>query len=207
LRSHQLSQFLSRDRSGTRCRLDILLCQYSYSGCPQKVRALLPDVPILASGDLDEYEICRLKQAGAYIDGYGLGTRLVSGSPVNGVYKLVEMDGTPVMKESASKVTYPGCKQIFRQYEGDRIIHDALGLASETHNRSMRPLLSLFMQRGELVAPLDSLNEIAQRTAQSVTALPSTVRKVTNPNPFPVELTPALTELTQATRHQPVPCV
>ncbi|NER84110.1 MAG: nicotinate phosphoribosyltransferase, partial [Leptolyngbya sp. SIO1D8] len=41
----------------------------------QKVRALLPDVPILASGDLDEYEICRLKQAGAYIDGYGLGTR------------------------------------------------------------------------------------------------------------------------------------
>ncbi|HEY9664538.1 MAG TPA: nicotinate phosphoribosyltransferase, partial [Allocoleopsis sp.] len=43
----------------------------------QKVRQLLPDVLIVASGDLDEYEIVRLKAAGAEIDGYGLGTKLV----------------------------------------------------------------------------------------------------------------------------------
>jgi nicotinate phosphoribosyltransferase len=33
----------------------------------------------LASGDLDEFEIARLLQAGAVIDGYGLGTKLVTG--------------------------------------------------------------------------------------------------------------------------------
>jgi putative nicotinate phosphoribosyltransferase len=59
----------------------------------REVRSLLPGVPIIASGDLDEWEIAKLKGAGACIDGYGLGTRLVSGSPVNGVYKLVEIDG------------------------------------------------------------------------------------------------------------------
>ncbi|MEM0982308.1 MAG: nicotinate phosphoribosyltransferase, partial [Cyanobacteria bacterium P01_H01_bin.58] len=100
----------------------------------QQVRQILPDVPIFASGDLDEYEIQRLCQAGACIDGYGLGTRLVTGSPVNGVYKLVDIDGIPVMKESTSKVTYPGRKQIFRQYEGDRFIKDWLGIADEAQN-------------------------------------------------------------------------
>ncbi|NJL20694.1 MAG: nicotinate phosphoribosyltransferase, partial [Leptolyngbyaceae cyanobacterium SM1_3_5] len=64
----------------------------------QQVRELLPDVTIFASGDLDEYEIDRLQTAGASIDGYGLGTRLVTGTPVNGVYKLVEIDGIPTFK-------------------------------------------------------------------------------------------------------------
>lgn len=81
------------------------------------VRSHLPDTPIFASGDLDEYAIADLRQNHACIDGYGLGTKLVTGSPVNGVYKLVDIDGTPVMKESSGKMTYPGRKQIFRRYE------------------------------------------------------------------------------------------
>jgi nicotinate phosphoribosyltransferase len=64
------------------------------------VRSLLPNISIFASGDLDEWEISRLKQEGAEIDSYGLGTKLVTGQPVNGVYKLVDIDGIPVMKES-----------------------------------------------------------------------------------------------------------
>ncbi|MGB7087681.1 MAG: nicotinate phosphoribosyltransferase, partial [Phormidesmis sp.] len=72
------------------------------------VRSHLPHTPIFASGDLDEYAIDALQQQDACIDGYGLGTKLVTGSPVNGVYKLVEVNGTPVMKESSGKATYPG---------------------------------------------------------------------------------------------------
>lgn len=66
----------------------------------KQVRSLLPNISIFASGDLDEWEISRLKQEGAEIDSYGLGTKLVTGQPVNGVYKLVDIDGIPVMKES-----------------------------------------------------------------------------------------------------------
>lgn len=42
----------------------------------KEVRSLLPDVSIFASGDLDEWEIARLKAAGAEIDGFGLGNAI-----------------------------------------------------------------------------------------------------------------------------------
>ncbi|RZM75705.1 nicotinate phosphoribosyltransferase [Leptolyngbya iicbica] len=172
------------------------------AGLSQQVRELLPDIPIFASGDIDEYEIVRLKQSGAVIDGYGLGTRLVTGSPVNGVYKLVEIDGIPVMKESSSKVTYPGRKQIFRQYAGDRATHDFLALTTESPPPGAQPLLQPVMQQGQLITPLEDLPAIAQRTAQSVASLSPAVRQVQDPGPYTVETTPALAQLTQATRHQ-----
>jgi nicotinate phosphoribosyltransferase len=92
----------------------------------QQVRSLLPQVFTVASGDLDEYEIARLQAAGADIQGYGLGTKLVTGTPVNGVYKLVEIDNIPVMKGSSGKATHPGRKQIFRHFEQGSFTHDRL---------------------------------------------------------------------------------
>ncbi|MBW4523164.1 MAG: nicotinate phosphoribosyltransferase [Scytolyngbya sp. HA4215-MV1] len=101
----------------------------------QQVRQLLPKVSIFASGDIDEYKMAELIAAGACIDGYGLGTKLVTGDPVNGVYKLVEIDGIPVMKEAAGKVTYPGRKQIFRQFQAGQIERDCLGLMGEERSQ------------------------------------------------------------------------
>ena len=37
----------------------------------KQVRSLLPNISIFASGDLDEWEISRLKREGAEIDSYG----------------------------------------------------------------------------------------------------------------------------------------
>lgn len=167
----------------------------------QEVRELLPDVAIFASGDLDEYEIFRLNNEGATIDGYGIGTKLVTGTPVNGVYKLVEVDGIPVMKESSSKVTFPGRKQIFRQFEGDRAVKDILALASEEQNHS-RPLLQQVMQNGQLIVELPSLQAIAQHTARSVAALSASVRQIYDPGAYNVEITSALDELTRTTQKQ-----
>lgn len=194
----------AQQRQGRSALAGVRLDSGDLATLSQQVRGILPDVPIFASGDLDEYEIQRLRQTGACIDGYGLGTRLVTGSPVNGVYKLVEIDGIPVMKESTSKVTYPGRKQIFRQYEGDRFIKDWLGMADETQNGQTRSLLQPIMQHGRLTAALDTLDKIAARTAQSVASLPKGIRTVSAPKQAPVELTAALTELTAATRHQAV---
>jgi nicotinate phosphoribosyltransferase len=168
----------------------------------QQVREILPEAAIFASGDLDEYEIARLRQAGACIDGYGLGTRLVTGTPVNGVYKLVEIDGIPVMKTATSKISYPGRKQIFRHYEGDRVVKDYLGLVDENHNHQSQPLLRLVMQNGRLTVPLDSLEDTSRRTAESVVGLPPEVRQVSHPDQMPVEPTAALADLTAATRQE-----
>jgi nicotinate phosphoribosyltransferase len=159
------------------------------------VRQLLPSALIFASGDLDEAEIVRLRSAGAAIDGYGLGTKLVTGTPVNGVYKLVEIDGIPVMKGSSGKVTYPGRKQIFRSAERSR-----LGLMDETEQPGEHGLLQLVMHQGKRMDGMEEIETIAQRTRASVIALPKSVRGIEAPDRFPTVLSPALQTLTQQTQ-------
>jgi len=163
----------------------------------KKVRSLLPGVAIFASGDLDEYRIAELKANGACIDGYGLGTQLVTGAPVNGVYKLVEIDGIPVMKEATGKVTYPGRKQIFRQPGTS----DRLGLISEDANGEI-PLLQLVFKQGQRIAEPDTIAQIRDRTTANVESLPESVRQLENPTSLPVELSQALSELTDRTRQR-----
>lgn len=165
----------------------------------QQVRSLLPGVTIFASGDLDEWEITRLKAAGAEIDGYGLGTKLVTGTPVNGVYKLVEIDGIPVMKKASGKATYPGRKQIFRSFEGNQIKTDRLGLITESPLLTETPLLQLVVKAGQRLQPPETLAEIRQRTAASVASLPATTRRLDDPIPVTVEISSALKELTEKT--------
>jgi nicotinate phosphoribosyltransferase len=165
----------------------------------KQVRSLLPGVAILASGDLDEWRIAELKAAGACIDGYGLGTKLVTGEPINGVYKLVEIDGLPVMKASSGKATYPGRKQIFRRYVEGQIESDCLGLMTDAVPNA-EPLLQLVFQKGQRLQLPESLEAIAQRTAQSVASLPSSVRRLDQPIPPRVEISANLLDLTSKTQ-------
>ncbi|MEN9206088.1 MAG: nicotinate phosphoribosyltransferase [Thermostichales cyanobacterium DRC_bins_46] len=163
----------------------------------RQVHAILPQgSPIFVSGDLDEYEIERLQQSQAPIAGFGVGTRLVTGEGINGVYKLVEIKGIPVAKASVAKATLPGRKQIFRGPDGD-----ALGLAGETPQDNQTPLLQLILKQGQLLAPLPTLEQTAARTRQQVQALPAAVRHLQTPQPYPVHLTPALQAL-QGSREQ-----
>lgn len=155
----------------------------------QQVRSLLPDVAIFASGDLDEWEIAKLKAHHAQIDGFGVGTRLVTGTPINGVYKLVEIDGIPVMKRSSGKATYPGRKQIFRTANGG--VKDYLGLVTEQFEQA-DGLLQLVMHAGEKLQPSESLAEIRTRTALNVASLPEQVRRLDDPVSVDVEISDGL---------------
>jgi len=160
----------------------------------QKVRSILPNVEITASGDIDEFEMTRLQTAGACIDGYGIGTKLVTGAPVNGVYKLVEIDDIPVRKKSFGKQTYPHRKQIFRQIDRGKIIRDRLALATETPQPDEQPLLELVIKQGELIKSIDCLDTISHRTRTSVTSLPPSCRDLIHPNPIPIEISDRLLE-------------
>jgi nicotinate phosphoribosyltransferase len=168
----------------------------------QQVRQLLPDVFIVASGDLDEYEIDRLQTAGATIDGYGLGTKLVTGTPVNGVYKLVEIDRIPVMKASSGKVTYPGRKQIFRRYQQDQLAGDRLGLMEEPPQTNEMPLLQLVMKQGDRLYPSEMLSTIADRTRTAVTRLPPAIRRLHQPATLQPDISANLQALTERTRER-----
>ncbi|NJN03773.1 MAG: nicotinate phosphoribosyltransferase [Leptolyngbyaceae cyanobacterium SL_1_1] len=168
----------------------------------QTVRSLLPQTDIFASGDLDEFEIARLKQAGATLDGYGIGTKLVTGAPVNGVYKIVEIDGIAVMKKSSGKRTYPGRKQIFRRQTGGQIVGDRLALADETPSAGEVTLLQLVMQAGQRLRPDDSLQTIARRTAKTLTSLSKAVRQISRPATPEATVSEALAALTAATQQR-----
>ena len=76
---------------------------------------------VFASGDLDEHLIARLREDGAPIDAFGVGTRLATSADapfVEGIYKLVEIEEAdrviPKFKSSPGKETYPGKKQVLR---------------------------------------------------------------------------------------------
>ena len=165
----------------------------------QKVRSLLPEVAIFASGDLDEWKIAQLKEAGACIDGYGLGTKLVTGTPVNGVYKLVAIDGIPTSKKSLNKTTYPGKKQIFRKQKEGKFIKDRLGLADDVPEKWEEPLLRLVMKGGECCYKGNSLETISECTANSVANLPISSVQINKPVSFEVEISQELHDLANKT--------
>ncbi|HID09249.1 TPA: nicotinate phosphoribosyltransferase, partial [Candidatus Micrarchaeota archaeon] len=143
-------------------------------------RAGLKELSIFASGDLDEYRIDELLKSGAPIDGFGVGTRLVTAadSPylVCG-YKLYEYEGKPKRKASPSKATWPGRKQVYRFHEGGGISHDLLALWEETVEGG-GPLLRPVMRRGERLGPREPLEEIRERLRKSLGALPPRFKAV-----------------------------
>ncbi len=97
----------------------------------KKARAMLdeagfPDAIICASGDLDEYLINSLKNQGACIDLWGVGTKLITSADMpalGGVYKLSSLltGGSEVPKiklsDNSDKITNPGFKQVYRIYD------------------------------------------------------------------------------------------
>ncbi len=159
----------------------------------QLIKQLLPNTKVFASGDLDEWEIAKLRSAGAPIDGYGLGTKLVTGQPVNGVYKLVEIDGQPTYKKAPGKQTYPGKKQIYRQFSQGQWQSDRLSLA----NGQQPGLLELVMANGQQLVPTQSLSQIRDRTHQNVTSLPERVRDIDRPLSVTAAIAPELAAVMQ----------
>ncbi len=157
-----------------------------------QVKEILPEINIFVSGDLDEFAIEDLKQQKAPINGYGIGTKLVTGNPVNGVYKLVEIDGIPTMKKSSQKSTYPGKKQIFRGNNQDR-----LGLSTETPETGEKPLLELVMKQGKRLTSPESLFDIRQRVRKNLNQLPVKVRQINQPSVYSVKISADLDLLTK----------
>jgi nicotinate phosphoribosyltransferase len=85
----------------------------------RKVRAIfdaggLKDVIILVSGGIDEDVLQGMMQAGAPIDGFGIGVSLATSQDVPAfdcAYKLQEYDGVPKRKLSEGKQTWPAASR------------------------------------------------------------------------------------------------
>ncbi len=95
----------------------------------KKVRKILDDnglnyVKIIVSNQLDEYTIKSLLSQHAPIDGFGVGTRLITSydqPALDGVYKLCSLNNIPKIKisENIEKVNNPGIKKVRRYFNGE----------------------------------------------------------------------------------------
>ncbi len=112
------------------------------------------DVTISASNDLDENLISSLKQQGAEINSWGVGTNLITSKDtpsLGGVYKLAAVADRKTGKfipkikisENTEKVTNPGDKVIYRIYGKctGKIIADLIALKDEVYNENEDLLL------------------------------------------------------------------
>jgi nicotinate phosphoribosyltransferase len=96
-----------------------------------------PRAVILASNELDEQVIQSLKDQGAAIAAWGVGTRLVTAhddGALGGVYKLAAVrpaEGAPwqprlKLSEQIDKITVPGLLQVRRFARGEEFLADAI---------------------------------------------------------------------------------
>jgi nicotinate phosphoribosyltransferase len=140
------------------------------------------EVRIVASGNLDEYEIERLVARRAPIDAFGVGTRLdvsVDAPYLDCVYKLQEYAGRPRRKRSTGKATWPGRKQVFREIDADGVIRaDTIGLVNEP--LSGRPMLLPAMRGGRRLEQ-PSLAEVRMHARREIATLPAECRRLRDP--------------------------
>jgi len=182
----------------------------------QKARQMLDeaglnDVVILASGDLDEYRISRLKAAGAQINAWGVGTRLTTAfdePALSVVYKLAAIqDGNGAwhdrMKISAetAKQTLPGILRVRRYYAAGQsqmdVIYDErdpqdLQLPAKrgkefTFDEAVELLQPLWVG-GEPVQEVRSLKEIREYVQRQLGAFASEYLSLRRAKAFPVKM-------------------
>ena len=145
---------------------------------------------IVVTGDLDEFAIAGL--ASAPVDGYGIGTSLVtgSGSPTAGfVYKLVARqadDGTwqPVAKRSLGKATIGGRKLAARRLDstGTAIAELIRAEVASSRRDDERELQVPAVREGEVVADV-ALDTARKRCAASIAELPAHAMKLSAGEP------------------------
>lgn len=180
---------------------------------------------IVASNDLDERIIASLKNQGAKIAIWGVGTKLVTAydqPALGGVYKLGAMrtsngEWEPKLKvsEQAIKTSTPGMLQVRRYYNSEGAVADMIynQLDADPENAIMvdpfddtrrrrlddkldaYELLIPVIRDGQVVCPREELSTLRARTQQQLGMFQAGVRRHTNPHQYPVGLEQNLHEL------------
>src|SRR5690554_2175052 len=181
----------------------------------KKARKMLDEadlhyVKIVASNQLDEFVIKSLKEQGAPIDIFGVGTNLVTAKPdaaLDGVYKLSEYNGEPRIKlsENIIKISLPYKKQVYRMIDENGMFYgaDAVAMFSEGKIEQMEdtfdmtkrlninafvhePLLEKVMENGKKTVPSRTVQAIAAYSKSRLEKLPKEFKRFQNPHTYKI---------------------
>jgi len=133
---------------------------------------------IFVSGDLDEFKIADLLQAGAQIDGVGIGTRFAVSRfapAIEIVYKIIQYGHKGLFKTSPDKQSQPGRKSITR-------------VRDKYYKKDI--VSPLKTQQDDLLKPFESPEQIQiiqQRLATELSCLDDSIKAIKNPAKYTVE--------------------
>ncbi|MEO7351050.1 MAG: nicotinate phosphoribosyltransferase, partial [Marmoricola sp.] len=161
----------------------------------ERVRAQLdelgaPHTRIVVTSDLDEFAIAGL--ASAPVDGYGVGTQLVTGSghPTCGfVYKLVAREDQSgeiigVAKKSKDKISIGGRKYALRRLTPDGVAQaEVIGIGRATQSDGDDRTLLVPLVRGGEVVGRESLEAARERHLRSRNELQLVARQLSKGEP------------------------
>ena len=179
---------------------------------------------IVASNDLDEYLIENLRNQGAKISVWGVGTRLATSydqPALGGVYKLAAVrspgeEWSPRIKlsEQAVKVSNPGILQVKRYEEAGQFVCDCIydtltGLLSDSmvstsdatrgytipQDAIGSDVLVPVFRDGRCVYQQPTIHDSRTRTQCQLEKLGSQTRRFLNPQEYPVGLAQSLHDL------------
>ncbi|MGB8414216.1 MAG: nicotinate phosphoribosyltransferase [Candidatus Binatus sp.] len=166
------------------------------------------DIAIVAGGNLDEYRIAELVDAGAPIDAFGVGSALAVSdgalaTEADFTYKLVDYKDRARLETSAGKMSTPGRKQLFRGYApSESFFADLIGIVDEgatTVAREFKPipaktvqLMETVFDHGRRIMPRPTLADARERLMNGLAALDARYKTLRRPAEFPVRQTAAL---------------
>ena len=184
-----------------------------------------PNAKIVGSGDLDEYMITDLKQRGAKIDVWGVGTKLSTGQPdaaLGGIYKLGairrrggEWEYRIKLSEESAKASIPGSLQVRRFHHPDgRFMADAIYESDhdvsqpceivdvETgektnipRNTSHSDLLVPILRTGKVVYKAPGIAASREHLRKQLSCAPPEILQLNNPLPYKIGLDHSLCHL------------
>ncbi len=153
------------------------------------------ETKIVVSGDLDEYSIAAL--AAEPVDSYGAGTSVVSGSgapTAQLVYKLVEVDGRPVVKRSENKATVGGRKTAVRRHKPTGTATEEIVVSQGVPDwqQGDRLLQQEYLVGGAPADGLPTLEQSREHLRQALISIPWEGLKLSAGDPaIPVTVVPA----------------
>src|SRR5437660_5465901 len=180
---------------------------------------------IVCSGDLDEYMIADMKQRGAKIDVWGVGTKLATGQPdaaLGVIYKLGairrpggEWQYRIKLSEESAKASIPGSLQVRRFHQPDgRFIADAIYETDhcvcepceivdiETEDKTKIPpntkysdLLVPMFRAGQVVYEGPSIEASREHLRKQLSCAPPGILQLNDPVPYKIGLEQSLHEL------------
>ncbi|MFO7983964.1 MAG: nicotinate phosphoribosyltransferase [Desulfuromonadales bacterium] len=182
-----------------------------------------PEAKIVASSELDEHVIHSIRSEGGCIDIYGVGTKLATcggegGGALGGVYKLVRFEDEPKMKVTSdiAKATLPDFKRLLRVVsDSGEFLMDVMCLEDEQpapgqwvydptnpsrhkrlpENITFEDVRETVVEQGKIMLEQESLETMADRSAEQLRRLPEGSLRLINPHIYKVSMSEGLHRL------------